>query len=210
MLKIISKINKFKSVCECYECGSHYTTNHYDAKKSPLGHLCSDCKKPPETLTQAVLHKYYCYDPITGKLTHRTPQHGKQAGDKIGSITTNGYLKASVANSEYLVHRLIWLYQTGYMPEQVDHIDHNRMNNKWDNLREVANVTNSMNTSLSSNSTTKINGVSFMKTRNKYRATITIAGKQKHLGLFDTVEQATEARRLADIEYGFHTNHGNT
>lgn len=44
MLDVINKIDKWKSECRCSECNAHYITNHYDAKKSKLGHLCNDCK----------------------------------------------------------------------------------------------------------------------------------------------------------------------
>jgi hypothetical protein len=47
-----------------------------------------------------------------------------------------------------------------------------------------------------------------MKTKNKYRAYITLGSTQIHLGVFSDIESATEARRLADIKYGFHENHG--
>ena len=208
MLNIVKKLSKFKSVCKCTECGDEYETNHYDAKKSPLGHLCNTCKKPSGELTQTLLHKFYDYDPMTGILKHRLPQHGKQVGDAIGSQSNTGYLVMAIANKDYLVHRIIWMYVYGYMPEQVDHIDHDKQNNAISNLREVTNQVNSMNCSTSSNSKTKHTGVSFMASRNKYRATITVNKKQIHLGLFDDINDAIDARHKANIKYGFHSNHG--
>ena len=210
MLKIIQKLSKTKSICECTECGSHYETNHYDATKSRIGHLCTMCKNPKnQPLTQALLKKFFEYDPISGELIRRLPTSNNYVGDVVGTLKNNGYLSVGFGDKEYLVHRLIWLYVKGYLPDQVDHIDHDRLNNSWDNLREVNNTDNSKNTSVSSNSTTKVNGVSFMKTRNKYRATIMVNRKQIHLGLFEDINDAIKARKDADIKYGFHANHGN-
>lgn len=208
MLKIIKKLSKFKSILECSECTAHYETRHYDAAKSPLGHLCTDCRKPKGKLTQALLHKFYNYDAATGVLTHRLPQHGKEIGDAIGSLANTGYLAMAINNTDYLVHRIIWMYVHGYMPEQVDHIDHVKTNNALNNLREVTNTINSKNASVSKNSATRVNGVSFNKARNKYRAYVTVNRKQINLGSFDTLDEAIEARRKADNEHDFHTNHG--
>lgn len=58
------------------------------------------------------------------------------------------------------------------------------------------------------NSATGFVGVSYHKARNKYRAYLTINGKSKHIGLFDTPELAAAAREQAGIQYGYHTNHG--
>lgn len=210
MLKVITKLSKFRSICECAECGTHYETSHYDAAKSRLGHLCKACKSTSgQPLTQALLKKFYNYDPLTGVVTARLEQHNYYAGEVVGYVANTGYISLSVGCKEYLLHRIIWLYMTGNMPDQVDHIDHDRLNNKWDNLREVNNTDNSKNASISKNSSTKINGVSFMKSRGKYRAYITVNRKQISLGLYDTEQEAAKARRDADIKYGFHPNHGN-
>lgn len=210
MLDVINKIDKWKSECRCSECKSHYITNHYDAKKSKLGHLCNDCKNIDiNNLSQALLKKHYNYDPNTGKFTAKLPTHFHNVGDEIGSISVEGYLETSIKNKRFLVHRLIWLYMTGNLPEQVDHINHNRQDNRWINLREVNNTNNIKNCSLSKNSVTKINGVNLIKATNKYRAYITVNKKQIHLGIFDNINEAIAARKQANIDYGFHVNHGN-
>ena len=51
-------------------------------------------------------------------------------------------------------------------------------------------------------------GVSIHRATGKYRAYITINGKSKHLGLFDTLDEACEARENANLNYGYHANHG--
>lgn len=209
MIKVIKKLDKFKSILECVNCQTQYTTNHYDAKKSPVGHLCSMCKDPStQPLSQALLHKFYHYDPVTGVMSCKLPHNNRKVGEPIGFKSSQGYMTASIGGKNYLLHRIIWLYQKGYLPDQVDHIDHDRTNNIWSNLREVNNETNSKNCTVSTNSTTKINGVSYIPSRNKYRAYINHKGKQIHLGLFNTIEEAASKRQQADIDYGYHPNHG--
>lgn len=209
MLKQIRKVSTTKSEFECYYCKSTYVSNHYDAKKSRLGHICNACKDLPKSaLTQDLVKKLFNYDKSTGLVTYAMPTHHNDVGDIAGYNHSGGYISILIGKSEYLLHRIIWLYVKGYLPDQVDHIDHVRNNNRWDNLREVNNTDNSKNTSISKNSTTKVNGVSFMKSRNKYRAYIMVNRKQISLGLYENLEDAQEARRKADIKYNFHSNHG--
>lgn len=208
MLNLVKKISKTHSIFSCIECSTEYTTNHYDAKKSPIGHLCSSCKSyDGYELNQAFMRKFFIYKPETGELIARLPTHGRDVGKVLGSKGSHGYLMTAIQGKNYLNHRLIWLYMKGYLPEQVDHINHDKLDNRWINLREVTTLENLRNTGVSKNSLTKVNGVSRYK-NSRYRAYVTIGRKQIHLGVFDTLEEAITARKQADINYGFHENHG--
>ena len=208
-IKIVKKLSTRKSICECVECGAHYEADHFDAKRSHIGHLCILCKKPAnQVLDQSLVKKFFNYDPLTGELTRRLPTSNNYVGEVVGTLKGKGYLSVGFGNKHYLVHRLIWLYMTGHLPDQVDHINHNGLDNRWCNLREVNNADNMKNASISRNSTTKINGVSFMKSHNKYRAQITVNRKQIHLGVFEDINDAIKARKAAEVQYGFHPNHG--
>ena len=52
-------------------------------------------------------------------------------------------------------------------------------------------------------------GVCYDKAKRKYRAQIVVDGMNIYLGLFVTLEEATEVRKAAEIKYKFNTNHGN-
>lgn len=210
MIKVVTRLSATRSIFECFECTSLYERSHYEAKKSRIGHLCASCKSTSGyNVDQTMLKKFFTYDPDTGNLKWRLPQRQSEVGDILGYAHSGGYKSASIAGKAYLLHRLVWMFVYGYFPEQIDHINHDRQDNRLCNLREVNNTTNSKNTSLSVNSVTKVNGVSFMKSKNKFRAYIMVNRKQIHLGLYDSIEEARESRLLADIQYGFHSNHGN-
>ena len=74
----------------------------------------------------------------------------------------------------------------------VDHINHNRLDNRKENLREVNNSENQFNSHK-----TVVAGVGFHKLSQKWRARITVNQREIYLGLFDTKEEAIEARRKA-------------
>jgi hypothetical protein len=97
-------------------------------------------------------------------------------------------------------HRLAWLYMTGSLPtHQIDHIDGDRKNNRWTNLRDVTTSVNQQNrrTPRSDNSCGLI-GVTREK-NNRFTASIRFEGKQRRLGTFATPEEAhsvyVEAKR---------------
>jgi hypothetical protein len=55
---------------------------------------------------------------------------------------------------------------------------------------------------------TGVSGVIFVKKSKKFIARIAVEGKKKYIGQYDTLEQAAEARKAAEIKHGYHKNHG--
>lgn len=208
MIKVIKKLNYRYSLCECTNCSAHYKVKHSPSDINSISHLCTACCNPGnQTVDQALVKKFFNYGTTSGVLTWRLPTKLNQIGDEVGSLDS-GYLRVRLGKKQYRVHRLIWLYQTGYLPEQVDHIDHNRMNNKWDNLREVDALTNAHNLSQSIKNTLGTTGVFLDRKSGKYRAGIMRNGNQKWLGFFDSINDAITARKQAELQFNFHPNHG--
>lgn len=216
MLNIIENIDKNKAICVCNKCKNNYLVKYKSDAKKPGSKLiyCKDCNNFIRTLkeiTQESIREAFTYVPETGELLLNYPRQGKNINDSAISNTRNdGYLiLQGVGGKSYLAHRIIFMYMKGYMPKMVDHINHERKDNRWCNLREVDDLENTKNITLQNNSTSKINGVSLHKPTGKYRAYIGLNYKQVHLGLFDTVEEAIEARNKANVDLNYHTNHGN-
>lgn len=143
------------------------------------------------------LLRLFAYDPESGTLTWRAnPKfHGKPVG-KCGTITARGYLHVGIRQNGkptyYLAHRLIWKMVTGDEPVfQIDHIDGDRLHNAWSNLRAATNGQNVWNSKLRRDNKTGFKGVHF-KGR-KYRAAIKDGSRIRHLGCFDTAEEAALA-----------------
>lgn len=95
-------------------------------------------------------------------------------------------------------------FLTNAKPDEiVDHIDRNPLNNRLSNLRICTKQTNAINTPVRIDNRTGYKGVSYHKKAGKFRAYIVINGKQIHLGLFDTAEQAAQKyAEAARILYG--------
>ncbi|MBN5207782.1 HNH endonuclease [Serratia marcescens] len=131
---------------------------------------------------------------------------GKIAGGKDGA----GYLVATAGEMKVRVHRAIWTFAHGSIPEElyIDHINHIRHDNRIENLRLVTHPQNQRNQSMHSRNISGVNGVRWDKRSKKWVASINTRENNIHLGAFDSLEDAAEERRKADERFCFHANHG--
>lgn len=113
-------------------------------------------------------------------------------------MSSYGYIEIGLLGRLYRAHRLAFVYMTGEEPfHNVDHINGNRADNRWKNLRVCNQSQNMGNVGLRKNNTSGHPGVVFDKERGKWRAQIRIGGKKTNLGRFDDFEDAVEAHNLA-------------
>lgn len=162
-----------------------------------------------ETLTQAYLKEHLDYCPATGILRWVKPTGFRaKAGDEAGSYS-RGYRSIGIGGQNHFAHRLIWVWMTGEWPKgEVDHKNHIRNDNRWENLRDVIHMDNGRNHTMKKNNISGFTGVFWSKKNKNWTAQISVGGKGMHLGCFAKIEDAVEARRQASLKYGFHENHG--
>lgn len=130
---------------------------------------------------------------------------GREAG---GVIKRRGWRQVVVEYEKYAVHRVIWLMETGEWPEQIDHIDGARGNNRWANLRDVSHQENMRNKRLFESNKSGLPGVWWDGRRSKWRAYVGVNGRNKTLGEYNSFGAAARARAEAAAKLGFHENHG--
>ena len=161
-------------------------------------------------ITQQELKQLFHYDPFTGEFTRAIDRRRFKAGERAGCLAKGkhaGYRVIRIDNKLYREHCLAFLYMTGDWPLfHVDHENHDRADNRWVNLKEVTHAENQQNMKKQSNKTSVL-GVTQIPS-GKYRAQMSYNKKPIHLGYYDTLEEAAQARADANVEYGFHRNHG--
>lgn len=144
-------------------------------------------------LSQQELKENLHYDPLTGVFTWIKAIGCKiRVGDLAGSIEkASGYIRIRINHKGYKAHRLAWLYVTGSMPKEfIDHINGNPSDNRFDNLRECVQSQNLQNLRKANDgSEIQLLGVTLHKC-GKYTSRICTNGKNKHLGLFATPQEA--------------------
>lgn len=161
-------------------------------------------------LTQEIVRSLLDYDPETGIFTwrHRDRKYfktdrarkiwnAKFPGKKAGTMH-DGYYRIGIFDRVFFAHRLAILYVTGSFPDiEIDHIDRNKLNNAFKNLRMVNRTVNTQNVfSPTPRNKLQIRGVSQVPSK-KFVAQITANGKYYHLGRFDSAEEAGAAYMAA-------------
>lgn len=130
-------------------------------------------------------------------------------GDKAGSLSSDGYLHVMIEGYYYQIHRLIYLYHHGYIPEGIDHKNNDRSCNKIDNLRVATNTQNRWNSKKNKNNKSGVKGVSWASRDKKWVAQIKASGKRVYYKEFKNLSEATlniEKERVK-LHLDF-TNHG--
>lgn len=175
-----------------------------------------------------LLHELLTLDADSGKLTwktrfprhfndgSRTAQHqcnnwnSRYAGkEAFYTVDLHGYRHGYIFGSIFSAARVVFAMHSGAWPQHhIDHINGCKSDDRPMNLRDVCRKDNMRNRAISSNSSTGSHGVSFHA--GKYDAYITVDGRKKHLGRFESIDSATAARKGAEITHGYHQNHGRT
>ena len=142
-------------------------------------------------ITADHLKSILIYNPNTGEFVWKTRQYRSDLiGKRAGSPTNMGYWAIAINNKKTLAHRLAWLYMTGSFPiNHIDHINGDKQDNRFENLREVTRFGNLQNM----RAPTKANKSGFLgvcRHQNKWLVQIMVNGKRIRESGFDTPEQA--------------------
>lgn len=150
------------------------------------------------------------FDYSDGKLLWKSDRGFKiKSGDVAGSLDHKGYKQVKIGKYCYKLHRLIFLYHKGYLPSIIDHINNDRTDNRIENLREASPSESSCNRGLQSNNSSGIKGVYWCNKRQKWEAYCHHKRKKKHLGRYETIEQAEQmVKNYRELIHGDYCNHG--
>jgi HNH endonuclease len=142
---------------------------------------------------QSKLREMLHYDPDTGVWTWlAAPNHNTRLnGTRAGHLRGDGYRQIRIDGRLYYSGRLAWFYMTGQFPrEEIDHVNRDPSDDRWNNLREATSSDNKANQCLSSNNTSGYKGVSWNYIVGKWYVHV----NGLYLGCFDNLEEAIEAR----------------
>lgn len=163
------------------------------------------------------LRKLLDYNPMTGALTWLARPNApsrwntRYAGREAGLLSkSDGYRYISITTEgrkeRYACHRIIWKMTHDVEPEQIDHINGVRDDNRLENLRNVPERENHKNIRLYRTNTSGVAGVA--RHGRGWVARIVANGDRLYLGWRRSFEDAVDLRKQAERRYGYHINHG--
>jgi len=176
-------------------------------------------------ITTELVRELLNYDQDTGLFTWRSRERhwfnstrtykmwntrfaGKVAGCVVKDARGYPALVIGVFGKLRKAHRLAFIWMGEALPEQVDHLNRNSIDNRWENLVASSNEENSKNRSMKSNNTSGVTGVTWHKAIGKWQSQVSIGGKQKHLGYFTDPTEAAEVVKAFRLANGYSEGHG--
>lgn len=114
-------------------------------------------------------------------------------------VSQNGAVQTSIDKKTVTMHRFI--FENNAKGKVIDHINHNRADNRRTNLRVVSQKDNMKNQKTPKNSTSGRVGVTYNKQNKKYRASIKINGKYIFGGYFNSFNEAVKKREELEKQY---------
>jgi hypothetical protein len=159
---------------------------------------------PKSELAQR-LREVFSYNPKTGifRWLNPPPRCRSKRGDRAGIGTSHGYRKLSFEAQQVLEHRAAWLMVHGTIDERlIDHINHDRADNRIDNLRLVDHAQNVWNKSLK-------HSIAYARPSSKgvrFESMIRHRGKRIFIGMFASKAEAEAAyqEKAKELRGEFH------
>lgn len=192
----------------CLDCGHEWEKVARDLIRCD-GRGCKPCshdarRKPNEVVSEVgnvlVLNVSNAKWPNGTMLIYKKKWEILQR-EKIGRVwlCPKGYAKANWMGKPEFVHRILMGFPQA--PEQVDHINGIRHDNRMSNLRIVTALENQMNRGLRKTNTSGIPGVSWCSRFKKWVAELRVNRKRVHRSRHKTLEEAAAARAKAVQEH---------
>ena len=149
---------------------------------------------------------------IDGYTNYQVSWWGRVRNAKTGRILKpqgggHGYNHVNLSKpGKTQIHRIHLLVAREWAPNPegkrcVDHIDGNKANNNWENLRYATHSENSRNMKKHADGSSIYKGVAYNKALNKWQAQMHMNGKQTYLGVFVDEREAAEAYNAAAAEH---------
>lgn len=145
---------------------------------------------------------------------HAKAWNSRYAGlraDRPGNVA--GYLRLTLFDRKYYAHRVAWALSNGEVPDadlHIDHINKDKTDNRAANLRCVSASVNHRNSKRQANNKSGVTGVCWIPDRAKWLAYARVNRRHKHLGYYDSMEEAAHARLAFSKDNGFSSLHGDS
>ncbi len=155
---------------------------------------------PHKPLTLEWAEEVFSYDPASGALLWKQRGSRRTVGKPAGHRCLAGYIKIGIGGKLYSAHRIVWLLHTGdWPPDEIDHINCAKADNRITNLRLATRGENTRNAPKRPDSSWALKGIH--RCGPNWQARISVNRRRIHLGTFDTPQEAHAAYMKAAREW---------
>ena len=176
----------------------------------PVNLNAEEPKRVGAMITQERLKEVLDYGPETGVFVWLQKRGRRAVGQIADSPTSYGYTRIHVDGRTYMAHRLAFLYMTGeFPPEEIDHINGVRSDNRWENLRAVSPMINKRNSRMHDRNKTGVVGVCRRSQDGCFAVNfIDNHGKRHQVTRKDFFEAVCIRKSFENRAGTYHANHG--
>lgn len=129
--------------------------------------------------------------------------NGRYAGTRAG--VTRTYIDVKILGTAYKAHRVIWKLMTGSDPNgEIDHINRDKIDNRWENLRDVTRSQNMLNKPRYRNNNSGQKHIYWLPSLKKWTVQLVVPGKgRRQVAWAETLEEAIATRDRLYREFGY-------
>lgn len=166
--------------------------------------------KPKPLPSKGLILERVSYDPSTGIFVRRMKTNRNQVlGEKVGTLSSEGYLIIQIDKVRYYAHRLAYFLLTGEQPVSVDHVNGVRTDNRAENLRAASRCQNVYNVKKNARNRSGHKNVHWNSRSEKWDVHMNANKKSHWGGCYSSLEDAVEACKALRLKlHGEFANHG--
>ncbi|MFC2189642.1 HNH endonuclease [Enterobacter hormaechei] len=135
----------------------------------------------PKVITTAevtLLKTHLAYYPDTGEFVWlRRSSPRAAAGDIAGTEDARGYKKVMLRRKAYMLHRLAFVFMGQPVPDEIDHVNTIKGDNRWQNLRPCTRSQNTGNQNVRGDNQYGVKGLLRNKKSGSWYGQVVIARK---------------------------------
>ena len=128
--------------------------------------------------------------------------NAKYAGTRAGQ--SRKYVIVKILGVGYVAHRIIWKMVHGVDPDEIDHINRDKLDNRLINLRDVDHAVNMRNRPIGINNMSGEQHIHWCARMGRWVVQVSVPGKgQRQVAWERSMENAIKARDAAYLRYGY-------
>jgi hypothetical protein len=116
------------------------------------------------------LHQLFDYK--DGNFYWKLDKGRAKKGDKANRNTDGRYEQIKFDQELHWFHRAVFVYHNGYLPQTIDHVNGNKLDNRIENLRPASYSENNANIGLRKNNVTGYKNVCWNRAKQKWRVSV--------------------------------------